>query len=653
MQKIKCPACNKDTFEAKYCMHCHAQLHRKTETPIDETHLAPIVMQAKKAHGEHSALTLVNIGVTDQLPDGSLPNIKKLTVPTGAFTVMVSQVRAPQVLSPGEYDASRLGVGGGLGTSLAAGNEVRPLYLCTVSQRPIMTTFALPDHDALTSESETGQEDDHRAAIRALSFRTADSMLGGVSVQMILRCVNPGRVLDMFFTAKLAEMQQRASLLATKQAGAELAREKLKQAGAVLTQDELRLANTSLAPEESQYLNTCKTLGLVEGQAPENAGLFGRVFKYPWELVRWVLWGGRPKTGGLAALPGKITLADLYPQIRTELPAAISESIRNDNVDALYRTVEVQDRVADDIQRLMSRSFEVCGIKVDRVAAFRFICPEYEELLVHRGQITLDRADLNDRNQEAKVDRLRREIEAGSARHASTTEREIEAHMASDKAALERHKIRESRETERDYAELQTERQQRLLDRDGIVHEYRLGKAKATEEVKLQLKAQRDRQQQLLQDERERLELKRQDERLDMAFRWQGRMLELQNSERDAAMARRIKMIETYSQLPKDSVLTIALAENPQLAAAYAESMKAQTQQDTTQMQERFRDELARAYAGNNQQFALLLQEAVRQWGQYQSAKQIGQQPPQQVINVALPKPTDGPSTGPDDSSKD
>jgi hypothetical protein len=660
MQKIKCPACGKDTFEAKYCMHCHAELHPVRPDPAarsDDSHLASLVLRANRAHVEHAALTLVDIGVTDQLPDGSLPNIKKLTVPPGAYTVLVSPAHAPRLLPPGEYNASRLGLGGGLGASVAAGKEVRPLYLCTVSQRPVVSSFALPDHDALGGESGPVPPDHALAAIRALDLRTADNMLGGASVHMIMRCVNPFRLLGMLFNSKLAEMQGRAAILAAKQARANLAQEQSPPGTPPA-------AGAALSPEELQYLNSCTTLGLVEGKAPEHGGLLGHMFKYPWTLVRWVLWGSNAKTGGLAMLPGRITLADLYPHLRTELAAAILEAVRTENVEPLYRSPEARNRVAMEIQRIMTRSVQIFGIAVDRVAAFRFICPEYEELLARRGQLTLDRAELSDRSQEAEIGQTRREIEAGDARHASTTQKEIETHIASDKAALARHKIQEGRETERQFGELQAERQERDLERDGIAHEHQLEKDRAAEELRLRLHAERERQQHQLQDERERqqlrlqdererLDLQRQDERLDLAFRWQGRWLELQNSERDAALDRRIKMLELYAKLPKDSVLTIALAENPQLASAYAESMRAQNQQETFQMQERFRAELAKAYANNSQQFAMLLQEAVQQWGQYQAAPQIGQQPPQQVINVALPRPAEGPPSLPGEGSRD
>ena len=48
-------------------------------------------------------------------------------------------------------------------------------------------------------------------------------------------------------------------------------------------------------------------------------------------------------------------------------------------------------------------------------------------------------------------------------------------------------------------------------------------------------------------------------------------------------------MIEQYAKLPKDSILMIAMADNPQLAAAYAASVHAENQEAKSQMQEKFR----------------------------------------------------------------
>jgi hypothetical protein len=64
-------------------------------------------------------------------------------------------------------------------------------------------------------------------------------------------------------------------------------------------------------------------------------------------------------------------------------------------------------------------------------------------------------------------------------------------------------------------------------------------------------------------------------------------------------------------------------------------------------MQEKFRDELAKSYSTNNEQYTMLLQEAVKQWGQYQSAKELAKVTgPQQVINVASQGQPPGPQEG-------
>ena len=46
---------------------------------------------------------MAQILVSDQLPDGTLPNLKRLVVQPGTFTVMVSQFHGTHVLKPGQY----------------------------------------------------------------------------------------------------------------------------------------------------------------------------------------------------------------------------------------------------------------------------------------------------------------------------------------------------------------------------------------------------------------------------------------------------------------------------------------------------------------------------------------------------------------------
>ena len=51
-----------------------------------------IVLKASAVHNEQKAVPIVQISVADQLPNGSLPNVKKLVVQPGSFTFVVSQM---------------------------------------------------------------------------------------------------------------------------------------------------------------------------------------------------------------------------------------------------------------------------------------------------------------------------------------------------------------------------------------------------------------------------------------------------------------------------------------------------------------------------------------------------------------------------------
>ena len=419
---------------------------------------------------------------------------------------------------------------------------------------------------------------------------------------MVLRCTNPAQLLDMFIHRKLSELsvEERSRL-------------------GLLSDEE----QASLPDEQRMAWGIPKTK-----PKQRQEGLFGKYIGLPVKALWQTVFGGFTESSQFPQAVS-ISMLEFYRQIRMEFAAAIIEAIRNDTADQLYNTVELRERIADDIQRVMSQSFEMYGLKIERVSAFRFICPQYEEVLKRRGDIALDREQLADRKKEMEVGHEQRRMAVEEARDVSTVETELQTQLASDDALLERHKLKEARETERDRDLLRAEQLQRQLALDAEAHRARL---------------EMEEQQQELEMRKERRRLELQAEKMQMALGWQQQALEMQNQQHDALLERRIKMLEEYAKLPKESILTIALAENPQLAAAYAASVQAQSQQEQLQMQEKFRTELSQAYAGNNAEFSRLLQEAVKQWGQYQAAKLLDKSKPQQVINVGaqgnLPPPT-------------
>jgi hypothetical protein len=624
---------------AQYCLLCHAELFPPDEK-LASTDRSAFILNAENAMKRLRETPLAQIIVSDQLPDGTLPNLKRLVVQPGTFTVMVSQFQGSTILKPGQYECSRLGVGGGTRAAFRAGQEPRPIFFCTVSQTPVTATCVLPDDEILRDETGNRDQFDVNAAVSRLGIRTSDNFLGGAQAQLVLRCVAPAKLLDIFIQARLQSLDPDEKT----RLGLPLDRmDRMKIADQNLT----RQANLKLELNQDD-LATLATGGRQSG--PENqvsapGGIKG-LLSYSWAVVSRILWGGGSQVRTTEPVP--LSVWDVYRAVRMEFAAAISESVRNEPIAGLYDAVTVRDRIAQDIQRIMSQSFEMYGIRIERVSAFRFICPKYEKLLERRANIAQEDQQLKDREREADIAAKRRNIALGDHIDSSRTETTLGKHEESDNADLARHKIKEDRETEHDRGEFLTEQQQRELARDTTAHRHRLSKEFEQEQQRLQLEADQERQRLQLETDKEKQRLQLQAEKMNMALGWHERLLELQNKQQDATVNRRIKMIEQYAKLPKDSILTIALAENPQLAAAYAASVQAQNQQDKVQMQEKFRNELATAYAGNNAQFTQLLHEAVRQWGHYQTAKQISQQHPQQVINVGLPKPTDGPASGPD-----
>ncbi|NLF69065.1 MAG: hypothetical protein GX575_08410 [Candidatus Anammoximicrobium sp.] len=609
-KKVTCPSCGKETFEARYCLYCRADMHKdivRQEKVILKEDKAGILLKARAIHNEQQAVPIVQISVADQLPNGTLPNVKKLVVQPGTFTFVVSQMHKLVYFKPGEYDASQLALGGEVKPSLGGPAEICPVFLCTISQRPIVTTVFLPDWDALFRESgdsavaEQGNWD-VEGAIQQLSLRTADNLLGGASAQMVLRCMNPAQLLDMFIQRKLSQLD-------------------LAERGQLgLLSDEQQAA----LPDEQRL-----ALGIPKTKPKQRyEGLFGKYIGVPVKALWQTVFGVQVESSPLPQTVS-ITMLDFYRQIRMEFAAAIIEAIRNDTAEQLYNTVELRERIAEDIQRVMSQSFEMYGLKIERVSAFRFICPKYEEVLKRRGDIALDREQLTDRKKEMDIGREQRRMAVEEARDVSTVETELQTQLASDDALLERHKLKEARETEHDRDLLRAEQLQRQLALDAEAHRAKLEMEEQQHELEMR-------------KERRRLEL--QAEKMQLALGFQQQALEMQNQQQNLLLERRIKMLEQYARLPKESILTIALAENPQLAAAYSASVQAQSQQEQLQMQEKFRSELSQAYAGNNAQFTRLLQEAVKQWGQYQAAKVQERGRAQQVINVGaqgnLPPPS-------------
>ena len=124
--KANCPRCEQSRARGARILHCTAMPSCSAPTREPDAKDEQAFLQtAESAKERLEKLPLAQILSSDQLPDGSLPNLKQLVVQPGTYTVMVSQFHGdegPQagtirVFSPGDRRGHEGRVPGGAGTA--------------------------------------------------------------------------------------------------------------------------------------------------------------------------------------------------------------------------------------------------------------------------------------------------------------------------------------------------------------------------------------------------------------------------------------------------------------------------------------------------------------------------------------------------------
>lgn len=586
MEKVECPHCKSKVYNTPRCSRCGKEIFRtaaEDKLPEGDDDAFAFSARAVETHRQQAATRLLQIKLTDQLPDGSLPNLKKLAVQPGTYTFLVSEIHEPELLKPGMYDVSKLGLGGGLRASFEARKAHYPVLICTISQLSSVATFALPDATAIFGEEAhfndaVSSEQIHRA-LNSLSLLTAEGHSGGARLQMEIRCKNPVRLLNAFE-------------------------------------------------------GTVRNKFLKGSQNDQGAG---GVLKYPVELLFRTLFGGKPTSGD--RLP-PITLWHLYRSVRLELMASLRACLRNERIEDLYDySVEARERVLRKINDDMARSFDSFGLEISRVSAFEFICPKYVKLRERRGDIALDRERLGDDRTQAEIDREKRDLETEQFKDQLSHQEARERFGATEAGESKRHHLTEAGETNKLSDRLAAEGQQRQMERDAARREHARKQLAENERLKLQL--QSEKADKLLDVERKRLELLKDKARfaLEMNNAWANAETDRQLKVSEAVVQQRLLFLKEYAGLPADNILAIALANDPRLAEAYVAAMNAKNQTEMTSMQERFRHELVSVHGKENSMVHQLVIEAVKQLGMYMTKRAEANQPQVYAGEVVLSMP--------------
>ncbi|QGJ71571.1 Hypothetical protein PBC10988_32780 [Planctomycetales bacterium 10988] len=614
MAAKSCPHCGEKVYAGvKFCANCGIEVNpiKETEDRVGKAAYYVLSQRAGRNQQKLQQQTIAHVMVTDQLADGSLPNIKRLEVREGTFTVLYSPFHGPLMLEPGEHEISDLGVGAE--KSFEAGKTTQRAYICTVARNPLVTEFVLPDaisareaSDArdLAAHTDLTQRDQQitiaQHTLTSLSMRTADDILGGATMQLVLRCTNPAPMISMLFSSRF----------------------------------------DNLSPQEKQIFSS-------QRQNPKYKGSIGALFSYSYDFVKHAFgMSSGPKIPNTIAF--SISMWDLWTQFRMEFAGAIIQSIRNETAQSLYDTVEVRDRVAEDISKIMTDSIRLFGMKVDRVSSFRFISPQYEKMLEGRMKNALDRAELSDLEEAEDIQTERDEI----AKKSGARQADNAKFNKTLEAEKERHGIGQDRETQRLKNEVHIEQvdHKHLVDAKEFNHEQ--SKLEAAERTRMQLEFEKGEMQHRLTSQKDDLQF----QKLERMMELQAKQYELedQRSDRqldrklrheDAEFQRRVTLLKEYAGLPEDSILTIAVAENPKLVQAYTATMKAKGQDEQLTMQKQFRKDIESIYGVNTKQTHELLIEAARQLGSVYTAQAAGKHQASQAEAAITQQPRELPTS--------
>ena len=549
MEKVRCEHCGNQTYRSANCGFCGKPLALEPSRAAETAQTAVAIkdhidkikdeygfaMRARQEALNHQGIVIARFEARPEC--STAPAGERVAVQPGTRKFVIStNMREPRVLEPGRYSVANL-----LINNRDTAESQSWVCVCTVDDLPKMATFVLPDESSLVDNADMG------SALVSLALRTSDNLRGGVRLQMSLACEDPVKLLRTFGDDHLGGIRHG---------------EEGEQKPTFRVDEHVR--RTPPAEEKPRFLS--------------------------WRWVRNLFGGGEPPKPGeereYAVQVRSFTVADLYPRIRLELAGVIRASIRNITAQELYDTVDVRNRVQEDIQRDMAATLETFGMKIDRVSAFQFLSPEYERLLEGRGKIAIDKQRLTDRREEVAIQLKNREFEEELVKDNLTRTGTLDRHKATEGGKTEQHEATEEGKT-RDV-------QDQVKAQDAI---RRRGMEVAEKDHARAQQLLDERQAQLLQMEKAQA------------------ALDLHNQMREDEHRRALEQIKVYAELPVDKLLQVAMIQHPHLVQAFVAAQQAQGFHEQIKLHDEFRRQLEALFGKNSEQTHKLLIEAAKQLG--------------------------------------
>jgi hypothetical protein len=456
--------------------------------------------------------------------------------------IMSDDRSAPLIIGPGKYQMDQMTAYAGRTDRLGRTKPEQYVCVCDVGDEPVEATLMLPEPKTWIRAIPENMERSAwlRDALSHVDIRSSDGFLGAAAVRVGVRCVDPVKLLKVAGSIPRDVIENK-----------------------VATEIDEREASQSLEPTSWFSRVARAAVGLIFGERRE--------------VDLDVL----SKTANL-------TFEDLYERIELELARSIRTSARKVTAADLYDNIEVRDRIEDDIQRDLQVALDQMGMAVERVAAFVFLCPEYEILLRKRGAVAFDREDANVDSDRVKVTESR--IGNKVALHDLASKGQMQISTAEHER--KRHDLGQEKKTLAEENALSAQQQAAELSRKSNERDHERDHFEKDEDIRTEVKRKR----------------------LQSA-------LEIHQQYSAAEAKRRLEYAHLLATVPQDRVMEIAAILDPKLADALKASKAHASETQRLKDHQDFQDKLMNFVGAHQKQMLQLMDKSLSEVGKVATAK--------------------------------
>lgn len=315
----------------------------------------------------------------------------------------------------------------------------------------------------------------------------------------------------------------------------------------------------------------------------------------------------------------------LWNRLRGEFVHDIGLLMRNESALEMRDSPQVQNRILEGLSKAMTAALQRYGVELREVTSFQFLSPDHDSILCQQVVAAQVAAQMRSEKPAAELRKEERDVTEMDLVDAAEASRGIERARIEAAEEIARRRLAEEETTNLRKAAADGAVSE-IVDRNKAASSARALRLRAAEEQH-EREQEQARTRLLVGKAKMMLEVKKQ--AMELENQAEEAKLQRHNKALAAQHERRLSFLRAIAEvgLPPDSILALQLSDRPELAAAYAEAVRARSYEDRIQLQREFEDKLIRINTSEREQVNTLLRAGIEQIGRVMVEAQRKQRP--------------------------